>query len=312
MHFDVAVLDVFNFSLRQLSKFKETKVEQQVNFIIDAIAKQILPIADNVWLVFDPIVDAMSNRTKTLTARQKVLASYKQNRQFPKDFSNVMHLVERYYAILANDKLHVIENKQYEADDFEMSIVADNKGKSIVLITNDLDWARCLSNNVVMLTKTDTIYTAADFEKENQFKPTYASLTLFKAIFGDPADNIPAVAARQSEFKKSAFYTIKHVSNSSMTLDELLDMLQEKTVLGPDTNLKDPVNRFVFMLWNSNQKAWAQQLLTNIDVIKSKNAVAKDNQQKLSKASLEANLILKRLGRLTMHKSFKLKPITVS
>lgn len=136
--------------------------------------------------------------------RKKLNEEYKANRKRePKEFYNSLNLM-RYYYGTCKPNYHVIQITGLEADDIVRTLVHDVIKGSALFITNDEDWCRYIS---------ETIHWLPDFSREPEssrnleekigFLISEDSIILYKALFGDPSDNISAIISSSKENKKS-------------------------------------------------------------------------------------------------------------
>lgn len=208
--FSAILIDVSNVYFRVLSacrnKVDPQKVFEQYKKVIESFSEE----TEKVCLLFDPFykdsVEPPSNRQ--LTIRQSLMEKYKANRLVAKQDEGteqerqvrltVLGLLYDEYVNLGS-KVDVYYNISLEADDFAGEL-CKKYNRKVLMVTSDLDWARYLDGNrVFMLRKgfkisPDTLYTAKAFEFDHAFYPTYESVVLWKAVFGDTSDNICGAA----------------------------------------------------------------------------------------------------------------------
>lgn len=128
--------------------------------------------------------------------RMKIYDQYKAHRPPPPDEFKVQvpHLLE----IL--DKLNIIKKDcpSYEADDIigTLTKLADNNKIDSLIMTGDHDAFQLVSNHtsVIMNKKGDpNLFTYTPEEIQKRFDLTVSQMIDFKALKGDPSDNIPGV-----------------------------------------------------------------------------------------------------------------------
>lgn len=129
--------------------------------------------------------------------RRKVNSAYKSTRVNQKfEFYNTLDVV-RYYYIVQSSEYHTARIPNLEADDLVPAClrrINPNNDKDILLITNDSDWCRYLSDKIHYLPNLhDSPVDNKDFERTKGFPCTEGKIILNKIICGDTADNIEAV-----------------------------------------------------------------------------------------------------------------------
>ena len=146
----------------------------------------------DIYLLFDPL-----RSDGQMSERLRIKEGYKTNRD-KKSLPNQLRVdtLERLYSTFLIEKqsrVHIYHDFKYEADDFVEKLTEEG---NCLLVTADEDFCRYLEEGRVEILKKglsikDTaIFTAKDFEKKYKFKPTIATVTFWKALFGDPSDNI--------------------------------------------------------------------------------------------------------------------------
>jgi 5'-3' exonuclease len=130
--------------------------------------------------------------------RKKVSSQYKSSRVAASlEFYNSMDLI-RYYYTTNLSKYHNVRIPNLEADDLVKPCLdflgLTNGDFSSILITNDSDWCRYLSDHVDYL---PDLYqepvNRARYTEIHKYDPTEESIILDKILNGDNADNITAV-----------------------------------------------------------------------------------------------------------------------
>ncbi len=162
MQYDVIAIDMFNLYYRKknvaLEKDPISIARNMVTFINSEV-KQHLADEGKLFLLYDPIpkTDLGLSKTFKYTERQEILHAYKKNRTHDRQCLTVVDLVRKYFIHRGPNVISVISDK-FEADDFMESIVKkeaeefDKKypdgGRElkILMITNDEDYARYLTN----------------------------------------------------------------------------------------------------------------------------------------------------------------------
>lgn len=207
--YDALLIDVNNFAYTVFDHKAEkpaTVSKKQVykkavcNFIeaVTELKKKYLHSADGkVYLLFDnPTSRIDLQSTFYFADRKQAYAKYKADRaKQPKEFYNSLNLL-KYYYMVQESCYHTVQVSRLEADDLvEPVLRLYCQDKRVLMVTNDLDWARYINHNVHWLPKLSKEPEGAEhIEERLGFRLTEQTLVMYKALFGDPADNIPSVA----------------------------------------------------------------------------------------------------------------------
>lgn len=162
MQYDVIAVDMFNLYYRKknssLEKDPISIARNMVTFINNEVM-QHLTDDGKLFLLYDPIpkTDLGLSKTFKYTERQEIVHAYKKNRTHDRNCLTVVDLVRKNFIHRGSNVISVISDK-YEADDYMESIVKkeaeefDKKhpdgGRElrILMITNDEDYSRYLTN----------------------------------------------------------------------------------------------------------------------------------------------------------------------
>lgn len=205
--YDAIVIDSVNFAYKTFKINDETPVriskktvykDSICNFInsVEDLKNKYLKSDGQVYLLFDNYFSRADLRSMYMFANRKELnESYKANRKKEsKEFYNSLNFL-RYFYLIGPSQYHTVRIDNLEADDlvkplFEDIGVADGK-LSALLITNDLDWTRYLSDMVDWLPRLNE--PPEDYRKLSAklgFQVNEKNIIAYKAIFGDSSDNI--------------------------------------------------------------------------------------------------------------------------
>ena len=193
MLYDYIVIDSANLFYRCLGK--NEAAEQVVRKMISFTEDLRQSLNDTLYIIFDPISEYDLGESKSFkfpsSERKKIDENYKANRQYSSLYYQSIILYKKFYTY-RGDKVKTIYSQEYEADDFiEPLLEMIGPNKKVALISTDYDWSRYISDDVHMINKgLDKPYSIKDFEEKFLFKPTKASITLYKALYGDESDNI--------------------------------------------------------------------------------------------------------------------------
>ncbi|MCK4805894.1 MAG: DNA polymerase I, partial [Candidatus Pacebacteria bacterium] len=158
------------------------------------------------------------------TFRHKEYKKYKAKRvKMPDNFYEQIQIVK---DLLQAFNIPILEKKGYEADDIIGSITEKLKNKNIqsFIVTGDLDTLQLISDKVFVYTLRRGIQDQVTYDKEKVFerfelKPE--QLIDWKALRGDPSDNVPGVP---SIGEKTASTLIKEFG----TLDNLYKKIKDE------------------------------------------------------------------------------------
>jgi 5'-3' exonuclease len=163
---------VYNF-LRSLRKIERTQ----------------LRVGGSIYFLFD-------NASSINGRRKQIDPDYKSNR-FRKDPVFYRGLDYLHLILLAYDENNfTLKCEGLEADDLVEAICKNFKPTdSVLLVSNDHDWARGITENVhwyVRKEKGETItYTKEKYLEAFGFIPTRESICMFKSFHGDDIDKVP-------------------------------------------------------------------------------------------------------------------------
>ena len=157
------------------------------------------------------------------TFRHKEYKKYKAKRvKMPDNFYEQIQIVKN---LLQAFNIPILEKKGYEADDIIGSITEKLKNKDVqsFIVTGDLDTLQLISDKVFVYTLRRGIQDQVTYDKEKVFerfelKPE--QLIDWKALRGDPSDNVPGVP---SIGEKTASTLIKEFG----TLDNLYKKIKD-------------------------------------------------------------------------------------
>jgi 5'-3' exonuclease len=122
----------------------------------------------------------------------------------------------------------IIQCPAYEADDLVAPVLSEiPEGHKIGIVSNDLDWARAIGDDIVWIRagrrEGKYVYDEIDRNTFNDlygFPPSLKNICLYKSLRGDRIDNISAGVERIS--KKTVLSILEQVN----TVDDLFDNLE--------------------------------------------------------------------------------------
>jgi|LSQX01.1.fsa_nt_gb hypothetical protein len=206
MRYDCLIVDVLNVAHRYFNYEKEKPAfvsKKQVfkqavcNFIekLEQLEKEYLHSTGDIYLLFDnPTSRADLQSSFYFADRKEAYSKYKKDRaKQPKEFYNSVNLL-KYYYMVSSKKYHVIQIPRLEADDLVEPILRRRcQNKTALLVSNDLDWVRYLSESVDWIPDGNTPETVKDLSYKMGFPITCDNVVAYKALFGDSSDNIPSI-----------------------------------------------------------------------------------------------------------------------
>ena len=282
MLYHVVLTDVFNLIYRV--KKSEKEVLDVVNNFVDFINLKVKPYLRkdaDLYLLFDPIVKSdmsVSKYFKNSPDRQDILSTYKAKREHDPLVMASAIMIKTYYQH-RGEHIKICVNDFLEADDYVEQILKLYEPKTkFALITTDSDWHKYITSNVHIINKDfEKPYTIEDFERKYKVLPTIAFVTLYKAFFGDPGDNIAGAATTKPTKQVKLLYEdiekwLKHVAKSGEELGPIVHRLKTYSFIDViNKENKTPEEEMWLKLSSGNTKInILSALLNNIRVIKSR------------------------------------------
>ena len=214
--YDALVIDSVNFAYRTFKIEGETPVriskktvykDSICNFIdsVEDLKGKYLKSDGQVYLLFDNYFSRADLRSMYMFANRKELSeSYKANRKKEsKEFYNSLNFL-RYFYLIGPEQYHTVRIDNLEADDLvkplfeKIGVISGNT--SALMVTNDLDWTRYLSDSVDWLPRLDeTPEDVRMLSDKLGFKVNEKSIIAYKALFGDSSDNIKGMVTHNSK-----------------------------------------------------------------------------------------------------------------
>jgi 5'-3' exonuclease len=189
------VIDVLNCYFRNITGRKISKLKYQgkeivtsgINGSIESInrfEKEFLFSGGTVWLLFD-------NPNSITELRKDIDPEYKNQRELlTQEFIIGIRILKDILKIY-KDNYRIICIDKAEADDLVLPLVNYiDKKEDILLISNDLDWARCINANIHWY-NWDKLFYLEEFKRTFGFSPEGNKVQLYKSLRGDKSDNIP-------------------------------------------------------------------------------------------------------------------------
>lgn len=203
---------------------------------IKHLEKKFLSESGEVIFLYDNYTSreelkAMLQPCGTHESRKKINPTYKAHRQKArKEFYNSMDLL-RYYYLVGDKKYHTARIPNLEADDLLIPCIEKFSNEKLLIVSNDRDWAKTLSDHTDMLID---LYSEPIIQSDYQYKygyfPSEESIILDKILNGDDSDNIDKVFPEFSS--KERLYILQNYTN-------LIDFIFDSQT---DPNLKEHVS----------------------------------------------------------------------
>ena len=181
----------------------------------------------------------LMDNASTLWERKKISPQYKQNRKKitpPNWFFRSIDLIESITSCY-EDNIIYYRVPQWEADDYVPSLISTfENGTSVLMISTDMDWCRCLSDsNIVVeqytgnavnksLSNDNGIITVESFQRKYKFKPTYKSICFYKSFYGDDSDCIKPII---SELPSIYF---KKIISECKNMEDFIEKIENKEI----------------------------------------------------------------------------------
>jgi len=157
--------------------------------MLQRVEREFLDLDGEIYFLFD-------NCHSGINKRKDIDPDYKSNRT-PREETfyrslDYLHLILMSYK----DNYFTVKKQGYEADDLVESFAQKFISDNILLVTNDFDWFRAISETVHVAKyeqniKNYFIYKPSDFEEKFGFPPTNTKMCLYKSFRGDKGDNVP-------------------------------------------------------------------------------------------------------------------------
>ena len=278
MLYDYIVIDSANLFYRCLGK--NDAAEQVVRKMISFTEDLRQSLNDTLYIIFDPISEYDLGESKSFkfpsSERKKIDENYKANRQYSSLYYQSILLYKKFYTY-RGDKVKTIYSQEYEADDFvEPLLEMIRHNKKVALVTTDYDWSRYISDDVHMINKgLDKPYSIKDFEEKFLFKPTKASITLYKALYGDESDNIKGSIYLDktklvNNIKELCYNYIKEVADMNKSLEDVEKDLKQGYKFDAAHIGETPLEQLLFAFhMNSKQVNIIDKTILNMSIVRS-------------------------------------------
>ena len=239
MKYDNIIIDVCNLSYKILDDTKKASSTIIINnknsykefiasFIrsVDSLLDRFGTESSSVYCLFDNYKSRLDLQSYFLNPGRKSLSeNYKKNRKKqPKEWYNSLNILKYYYEV-NEPKYYVAQLQGLEADDLVKPTLGLVSGRSL-LVTSDLDWCRYLSSDVDWLPSlSEEPMTIEDTTHKLGFECTENNIVLYKALFGDPTDNIPSIIP-ENEYNRQKVLDLMKSHKGYDPYDLIMDIRQ--------------------------------------------------------------------------------------
>jgi len=201
MKYDYLIIDMNNLYYRAVNVVDQKMVEYKsqkvnVNGVVQAL-KMILNLKSNFLTDTGTTYFLWDNPTSKDVQRKSILETYKGNREkMSKRFYREMDFLELILKHHSGNSF-TCRAKHLEADDLVLPILERKipKDKTVLLVSNDMDWMRPISDNIHSLYM-GKIYDPTMFENQFGFAPSISNICFYKVFYGDDSDNIKPVLSQ--------------------------------------------------------------------------------------------------------------------
>lgn len=201
------------------------KFHENLNYILDKFAHDktlIYFLADNPSSVF--------------YKRRELDSSYKHRREQSTTTDFLNRMMDYIYESLKHksDLFRFVRIKEHEADDLVKPLVEminPSYYNTCLVISNDMDWSRNISDHVSWWNYDRAICTRENFISKYKFYPSEETIKLYKSIHGDESDCIPNALPYLAE--EDLLYIIK-----TYNIKTLFSNIEKDTNINPSWKKK--------------------------------------------------------------------------
>jgi 5'-3' exonuclease len=195
---------------------------------VESLKSRLTPNG-SIYLLFDnPVSRVELQDSLYFTKRKTLWDKYKANRKKEsKEFYATLDILKYYFSI-HESTFKSIKINHVEADDLVKPVIDLNLEETYLLVTNDMDWTRYLSNKVVIQNDLDlnSSFTYNDFEAKYGFLPNEKSVVFYKSIFGDKSDNVVGLLTENDIMTKQFLESHRYFNNLNDAVSITLEAKQ--------------------------------------------------------------------------------------
>lgn len=234
--YNKVIIDVYNVIYRSMKLSSDRDIHNELveNFfkLFEDYKRMFCDEHTQIYCLFD-------NANTLFERKCAKSSSYKKDRKKytpPNWFFRSIDLIE---SIISSYQDGVIYYRvpQWEADDYVPSLISTfSNGTSVLLISTDLDWCRCLSDsNIVVEQYTgfkvnqeladNGIITINSFQRKFKFKPTYKSVCFYKSFYGDDSDCIKPI------IEELPMQYFRKIISECKNMEDFIEKIENKTLV---------------------------------------------------------------------------------
>jgi len=212
LQFDTIIVDTNNLCYKLLSDRQTKYVSQKRVYpeLFKSVIQKIAEIrsqygkADCTLITLYDNSDSRQDLKDSFynVSRRSIYPEYKVHRK--KDNVELYQTLDliKYYYMVGDSKNFCIQIPNLEADDLVKPILQMyvKPHETALLISNDSDWTRYLSDRVMMLDSLSSEpSTRDDYEAKFGFPISEMNVMIYKSLFGDSADNVPQIITKTKQ-----------------------------------------------------------------------------------------------------------------
>lgn len=170
------------------------------------------------------------------TFRHKAFDGYKAQR--PPTPEGLSAQIPKIKTILEESSIAIFEKEGFEADDIigtiaKLALNEDSNGLEVIILSCDLDMLQLVNGNTFVCTFNKGFKDMVLYDKEKvkeRYEIPLASLVDFRALKGDPSDNIPGV---EGVGEKTAISLLKNFHSLDNLYGEIQDVTEKTRTIKP-------------------------------------------------------------------------------
>ncbi len=193
----------------------------------------------DVLLKFKPTHVIAVYESETPTVRASEFSEYKANRK--ETDNELIAQIPLVKKLLESFDVPVINVNGYEADDVVGTLAKQFDGHEIIIVTGDQDLFQLVKSNTSVYLAGRSFSESKLYKSAEVFSKlgiTPSQVTDYKALCGDPSDNIPGVKGIGKTTAQKLIAEYESIENIYSKIDDIKGTVQKKLVDGYDMALK--------------------------------------------------------------------------